>query len=264
MNELVVVIDDTKERYKEYEELLIRRDHLYKDATSYQIAYTKEFGELILENFKLKIECIKKKKTISYCRRRLNRGLSINVERMKAEIEGEMLLYYEQFMDLIKETDDAMNSKSSREFKVKLAKKIYRRLAKKLHPDINEKTEGNETLRELWERIVKAYNRNDPDELDNLEVLVKRALEQLGEEGFEIDYSNIEERIERLERQINEILMTQPYTYGEILESEEKKEAIRNSLEEEKNDYEKYLETLQKTLDDMLCGEGVKLTWQMS
>ena len=110
MNELMVVAGDAKERYTEYEELLIRRDHLYKDATSYQIAYTKEFGELILENFKLKVECIKKKKTINYCRRRLNRGLSINADRMNAEIEAEMFLYYEQLMDLTKETDEAKNS----------------------------------------------------------------------------------------------------------------------------------------------------------
>ena len=264
MNELMKVADDAKERYKEYEELLIRRDNLYKDAASYQIAYTQEFGDLILENFKLKIECIKKKKTISYCRRRMNRGLAINTDRMNAEIEAEMLLYYEQLLDLSKETDAAKNAKTSGQFKVTLAKKIYRRLAKRLHPDINKKTEENETLRELWERIVRAYHSNDPDELDNLEVLVKRALEQLGEEGIEIDYSNIEDRIERVERQINEILMTEPYTYGEILESEEKKEAVRSSLEEEKRDYETYLEALQKTLDDMLTGEGVKLTWQMN
>ncbi|MCR5282808.1 MAG: hypothetical protein K6E18_05510 [Lachnospiraceae bacterium] len=264
MNALMAMTEDTDQKLREYEELLIRRDQLYKDAASYQIAYTQEFGDLILENFKLKLVCIKKKKTISYCRRRLNRGLAINTDRMNAEIEAEMLLYHEQLKDLIGETDAAKNAKRSDEFKVRLAKKIYRRLAKRLHPDINKKTEEHEMLRELWDRIVSAYRRNDPDELDNLEVLVKRALEQLGEEGFAIDDTDLDERIERIERRINEILMTEPYTYGEILASKEQIKAIRNSLEEEKRDYETYLETLQKTLDDILSGEGVKLTWQMN
>ena len=260
----LMTTDATDEKMREYEELLIRRDHLYKDAESYRIAYTKEFGELILENFRLKVECIKKKKTISYCRRRLNRGLSIDPDRMNTEIEEEMLLYHEQLKSLIRETEEAKKAKSSGQIRVNLAKKIYRKLAKRLHPDINQKTEGNEILRELWEKILCAYNKNDPDELENLEVLVKRAMEKLGEEGFAIDETDIEERIERVERQINEILMTEPYTYGEILDSEDKKEAVRDSLEEEKNDYERYLETLQKTLDEMLGGEGVKLVWKMN
>ena len=264
MNELMVIKDDTKERYKEYEDLLLRRDQLDRDAGAYLTAYTKEFGDMITENFKLKVECIKKKKTIAYCRRRMNRGLPINTDRMLAEIDEEMKLYYVQLQDMIKETESAKNSKTAGEYACRLAKKIYRRLAKRLHPDINKKTMDNKRLRELWERIRKAYNKYDADELDNLEALVRRALEDLGDEGFEIDHLDIEEKIERIERQINEILVAQPYTYGEILASDEKKEAVRSSLEEEKRDYETYLEALQKTLDDMLTGEGVKLTWQMN
>ena len=46
MNEITNVKNIKDERYADYEELLIRRDQLYKDADSIMIAYTREFGDL--------------------------------------------------------------------------------------------------------------------------------------------------------------------------------------------------------------------------
>ena len=54
-------------KYKKYEELLLKRDQLNKEAGAIHTLYIKEFGELLLEDFELKVECIKKKKQISYC-----------------------------------------------------------------------------------------------------------------------------------------------------------------------------------------------------
>ena len=264
MNELIVIMDHVKDRYKAYEDLLIRRDQLSRDAGSYQTAYIKAFGDMVAANFAIKLECIKKKKTISYCRRRMNRGLEINTDRMQSEIEEEMKLYYVELRDMVKRHERAKKSKTASTIDMNLSKKIYRRLAKRIHPDINKKTMENDMLRDLWERITEAYGKYNAAELDNLEALVRRALEQMGDSAFEIDYSDVEDRIGRVERQINDILNTQPYTFGEILEDEEKKNTHRLVLEEEHRDYEKYLETLQKMLDDMLSEEGVKIVWKMN
>ncbi len=45
------------------------------------------------QNYQLKMKCIEKRKTIAYCRRRLNRNLPIDIDRMLAEVEEEMRLY---------------------------------------------------------------------------------------------------------------------------------------------------------------------------
>lgn len=262
-NNMIKVNTDEQARYEEYEELLVRRDQLFKEAGSYLVAYTAEFGDLITANFELKVECIKKKKTISYCRRRMNRGLAIDTELMQAEIEQEMKLYYVQLQDMINDTENAKKAENVGQYRFSRAKKIYRRLAKLIHPDINKKTMENEKLKELWMRIVKAYRHSNVDELDDLEVLVRKALDELGEEGLELELSDIEERIERVERQINDILTTEPYTYGEILEYEEKKTAYKEQLQAERDDYQQYLENLTKTLDDMLREGGAKIVWKM-
>lgn len=258
------IVENRDTRYEEYEELVLRRDQLLKKTGSIQIAYTKEFGELLCRNFELKIECIKKKKTISYCRRRMNRGLPIDTARMQEEIEHEMTLYNDQLKEMLYENESAKRAVKSNKYEVIRAKKIYKRLVKLLHPDINKKTAENADLMELWERIAVAYQKTDVDALNDLEVLVKRGMEALGDDSFELQLDDIEERIERIENQINEILTTEPYTYRELLFDEEKKNEFKEKLQAEYDDFEQYLESLTKTLDEMLCEGEVKIVWQMN
>lgn len=260
----LMIMENSKVRSEEYEELLLRRDQLFRESGSYMTAYTQEFGDLITANFELKVECIKKKKTISYCRRRMNRGLAIDTTRMQAEIDQEMTLYYTQLKEMLDDTERAKKAGTISEYRLSRAKKIYRRLTKILHPDINKKTAENKNLMELWTRIAEAYQKSDVDELDDLEVLVRRAMEEMGDDSFELNLDDIETRIERVENQINEILTTEPYIYGEILCDEEKKQAYKEQLQAEHDDYEQYLESLTKALDEMLREGGVTLVWQMN
>lgn len=249
-------------RYEELEELLLKRDQLFRESGSYLTAYTKEFGDMLTANFELKVECIKKKKTISYCRRRLNRALPIDVSRMQSEIDHEMTLYYTQLKEMLENTDLAKKAKTISEFRLSRAKKIYRRLTKLLHPDINKKTAENERLMELWTRIAAAYQKSDVDELDDLEVLARKAMDDLMDDGFELDPDDIEKRIERIEDQINEILITEPYIYKDLLSDEERKRSYKEQLLSERDDYQHYLESLDQTLSDILREGGVKQIWK--
>ena len=260
----LMIMENSKARSEEYEELLLRRDQLFRESGSYMTAYTQEFGDLITANFELKVECIMKKKTISYCRKRMNRGLAIDTTRIQTEIDQEMTLYYTQLREMLDDTERAKKAGTISEYRLSRAKKIYRRLTKILHPDINKKTAENKNLMELWTRIAEAYQKSDVDELDDLEVLVRRAMEAMGDNSFELNLDDIETRIKRLENQINEILTTEPYIYGEILRDEKKKLSYREQLQAEHDDYEQYLKSLTKALDEMLREGGVTLVWQMN
>ena len=57
-------VENDNTRVNEYEELLLKRDQLFRESGSYMTAYTQEFGDMITANFELKVECIKKKKTM--------------------------------------------------------------------------------------------------------------------------------------------------------------------------------------------------------
>ena len=262
--QVIIPVEISEEEYysRQYEEFLVRRDQLFKEAGSYLTAYTAEFGDLMTSNFELKVECIKTKKAIGYCSKMLNSGLAIDVSQMKSEIEQEMKHYYLQLKEMMNDTERAKKAEDVGEFRYTRSKKIYRRLAKMLHPDINIKTLENENLKELWTRIVDAYHRSDVDALEDLEVLVRKEMKALGDEGFEIDCTDIEKRIERVERQINDIISTEPYIYGELLQDEERKKAYREQLESEHNEYMEYLESLTKTLNEMLCEGGFTQLWE--
>ena len=52
--------------YSRYEELLLRRDELRKEAFQLERQYVRTFGDLILQVFEKKIECIRKNKTIEF------------------------------------------------------------------------------------------------------------------------------------------------------------------------------------------------------
>ena len=246
---------------RELAELLVQRDQYNKEAGSNMTGYIQEFGELLIKNFELKISCIEKKKAISYCRRRINRGLPVELKRMKEELEAEMKHYYMQLKEMTDEAEAARTAETIEGWRITLAKKIYRRLAKLLHPDINKRTETDETLKDLWRRIVLAYNASNVEELEDLEVLVRNALEELGETPVETDTKKLETRIERVERQISEIITTEPYTYGEMLRDEEKKQEYRNRLQEEHDDMETYLAELQATLEDIVQGGELTIVW---
>lgn len=252
-----------EDRFDEYADLLTRRDQLIKECSSIQLCYTKEFGEQLIENFELKLECIKLKKSISYCRRVLNRGQSINVNSMNEAVEKEMTIYKLQLGDMKRDLKASEHTVTVDAFRLSRSKKIYRRLSKLIHPDVNSKTETNEFLRELWERVSEAYQHSNVDDLEDLEILVKKALENLGDEGFELEVEGLEDRIERIENQINEIITSEPYIYNEILESKEKIDGLHNQLSEEYKDYETYLETLKKALNELLIGNGISTTWKL-
>lgn len=255
---------ETKESQLEhFENLLVRRDRLYRDAESILIDYNQLFGELIIENFRLKIECIKTKKAINYCRRRLNRGLSVDANNMNAAIEKEMLLYQSQLQEMISDVERAKTAETIPEAQVKKCKSIYRRLVKRIHPDTHWITMQNDTLKELWVKTAEAYQNLNAEELENLEILIGSALEMLGEESLEVDYTDLEARIERVERQINEIITSEPYILRQFCADEKAEELHRLVLLEECENFRQYLETLTKTLNEILEKGDIQLLWKM-
>lgn len=200
----------TKALMEEYESLLLKRDRLLKESDSVMMAYIKEFGDLISDNFRLKIKCIKKKKMISYCKRRINRDLPINIAHMNEEIEAEMKNYYAEMKHYYTAQKDTLYNN---------------RISKKL--------QGVSELR---------LAREIPDTCPDL--CPDPCLEK-------ISVPELEERIFSTERQINDILNSEPYIYIEILEDEGKKEAYKEQLLEEKKDFKDYLKRLKTELESM-------------
>ncbi len=260
MGELIKV---KNEEYSEYEELLLRRDQLRKEAHICQGLYMKEFGDLITTVFEKKISCIQKKKTISFCQAAINRGESVNQDEMQAWIQREMAEYQARLDQMIAENEAAHNMGSVTQAELAKIKRLYHKLTKLLHPDINPKTDAIPELKELWHRVVVSYTGNDLKGLEEAEVLIKRALETNDFANMEIEIPNLAEKIKEIREEIQQIKETDPYQYKFLLEDEDLVREKKEALEAELKEYENYEAELDQIMKGLITS-GVSFTWRMN
>ena len=255
----IIKSDDT--RYRQYEKLLLERDNYRCLTEQYLRAYIREFGQLMTDVFEKKISCIEKKKTITFCQMYANRGEPVDLNALNGYITAEMADYRKQLEDMIANNDACKSLGKVSERDLLKIKHIYRNIAKKFHPDIFPATAENEKLRELWNRVVSAYNRNNLKEISELEILVSQAIEAEGGSYDNIDIPDIEDKITELEKEIDGIISTDPYRYKYLLEDDalvaEKKAELQKELDEY-NVYEKELQDILKTF----LKNGATFQWE--
>ena len=258
------LIKRTDSKYEEYETLLLERDQVQKEAGAVWTWYIKTFGQLISDVYEEKLECVKCKKIISYYQAALNHGGIVSPDEMKKHLDKEMASYYANLKRMQKENDLCRNARQSPPSEVQLAKTLYRRLAKLLHPDINPETDRQEKLRELWQRIAEAYAGNDVKALAELEVLTGRALKELGAGEIKVEIPDIEDRIEALKEEIYTITHTEPYIYRDLYKDQEAVSKKTSKLSEELDSCRKYHNELDEIIRNMEQGGGIKFQWLMT
>ncbi len=254
----IVHIDDG--RYGEYENLLLERDRYRKEAELALREYISVFGDLTTAVFKQKIACIEKKKMLSMCLMYFNRGESVDIKKVNEQIRVEMADYQKQLDAMIADNETCKQMKRIPESDVLRIRQIYRRIAKRLHPDLNPLTEQHEELLNLWMRNLTAYQCNDLKELEELEVLVEQALSALGDGKTVLSIPDIQEKINALQSEIEQIRSTDPYRFREILADEGLIREKKKGLAEECNEYRRYAEQLEQELKRFIM-EGGTFTW---
>jgi len=234
--------------YKRYEELLLKKEALLKEAQVYKIAYNQVFDALSKEVAAARVDCVKKRKIISYCKSVISLG--------KLIIRSELDEFVEKAMKDYQDTLDYLSGSSitTDEKKIdspehqKEIKATYRKLAKLIHPDVNNDLINDEIIADLWNRTNIAYNCNNLEELEELSVLVNRYLESINQRHIDIDIPDINEKIFLLNKEIYTITHTEPYEYKYIMENQDSVNHKLEELNKELNDYQRYL----KELDDQI------------
>lgn len=257
------IIKVKNEGYSRYEELLLRRDGLRKEAYQWGMEYTRVFGDLITSVFEKKIDCIRKKKMISYCQAKLNHGQNIDQNELEKFLDEQMAEYNARLEAMINEKVSAQNGKRITEAQLVEIKKLYHKLAKQLHPDINPMTQEIPELNMLWMRIVISYEANDLVGLQEAEVLTNKLLAELDNGCVEIEIPDIDEKIKEIEAQIKEIIETDPYQYKFLLEDAEAVILKKESLADELKTYTEYEKQLDEILEEMMKS-GVTIEWRMN
>lgn len=249
--------------YSRYEELLLRRDQLRKEASLLQKQYLREFGDMLTAIFQKKIDCIRKKKMIGYCQMSMNRGESVDAAAMHAFLDKEMMSYQNTLNQMIADNQAVQHVVTITAEVVSKIKRLYHKLAKQLHPDINPETGKIPELSSLWQMVVTAYNANDLEELEEAEALVQQALKTLGIGRVEIELPDIEEKIEKVKNDILKIKTTDPYQYRYLLEDKAAVENKKLSLQKELDEYSGYEQELDQYIERLMKKGGFSMTWIM-
>jgi len=235
--------------YKRYEELLLKKDSLLKEAHNYQMLYEHYFDELIREVQQTRLDCVRKRKILSYCKSRTVQGLSIVKESLDEFVEKAMNDYQET-LDYLRGADSKTeNKKEASEDEQKAIKAIYHQLAKQIHPDMIADLAEDQTISDLWNRTCIAYNCNNLEELQELEILINRYLESIHHSFVDVEIPDVNEKIFILNREIYKITHTNPYQYRYIVLDEDNVAKKKDELSKELADYKRYIEELNKELD---------------
>ena len=248
------IINLKKSAYEDYQDLLLRRDNLRKEAEQIHLEYLRIFGEDMRAVFEKKIECIKKKKKIARCQMLVNQGKKLISQEIDAYIDMVMGDYYQELENLCETLAHLQESRSISTYELKKIKEIYYRLAKRIHPDMRKDLANDETIMKLWSRIVMAYEHNQLKELQELEVLVDAYLKDNAMDLSEL-VEDIENKIVEVDEEIKEIISTNPYQYRFILEDEKALKVIKKELEMELENYITYGKQLDEVLANFVFEE---------
>jgi len=180
---------------------------------------------------------------------------------MSEYIRCEMEEYNEQLANMMHNNELCQKDVVISNSDVMQIKRIYRRIAKKIHPDIHPGTLELPVLSDLWVEVMDAYERNDLKALEELEIQINSILRELGDDVPDAEIPDVDEKISALEAEIEKILSTDPYQYRFLLEEEEKVQEYKEELQEELDAYSRYEKQLIEILKKYVAG-GAKFTWE--
>ena len=152
------------------------------------------------------MNCIEKRKTISYCKNMVLIGGVIYKKELDKYISETMIKYREALNMLKENTEKAKSRKDVSNEELKEIKNKYYKIAKLIHPDMNADLKDDPTIMDLWNRTSVAYECLELKELKEIEVMVNSYLESINHTHEDIVIPDVQEKIFDLNVEIEEIL----------------------------------------------------------
>lgn len=185
-----------------YRSLIIERNELKNTTEENQNENYQMFADLYKEYYGLMIECIFLKKRIAYCQRCKNHHIKIYKEELEDYMDAVKEDYMHELEDLRTHKKRVKQHLSDED--MKQAKKIFKRIIKRIDPD-----------NPLWERTLESYRYNNLNDLIDIEMLVDYDKQSIRKN---LDNTYLIAQIERLKKEIESIKNKAPKITKEYLE----------------------------------------------
>ena len=256
-----------KEMQKRMEQLRVEismaiqeRDHLVlHECKNIESGYLLKFGALEYQVYSLECDYLRLKRKLELIIAKRNRQEEIILQEIDDILEEEFQEYLKILEEKMGQINDALKWKQGTplsEEDAKELKSLYRKIVKKLHPDIHK--ENTDVQNELFLRAVEAYERGD---LQALQIIADMVFTDVTEDGF-LPVADLQNEIVRMEASLDKIRKTiekikeqYPYILKKYLEDDAVADKHMAELEQAKEEYQTRVSIYEEEIRKYLAGE---------
>lgn len=238
--------------------LLLERDELqFVICKNIEMEYMLKLGSIEYKAYEAQCMALRLKRKIELIQTKKNRQEKVIISAIEEILDNEFAEYQKQLDEQINKMNDALERSKGKfltDEENSELKKLYRKIVKALHPDINP--DVSEAQVNLFDNAVQAYKNGDLGTLRIIGEMVdnsplpdqhKDALTQLSE-----GKKRLQKLLESVRDSIEKIKSNYPYTMKEILESEEKTEQKKQELESILSQYNELISIYQTKIEEMI------------
>ena len=238
--------------------LLIERDELqFVICKNIETEYMLKLGSIEYRAYEAQCLSLRLKRKIELIQAKKNRQEKVIISAIEETLDTEFAEYQKQLDEQINKMNDAFKRSKAEvltDEENKELKKLYRKIVKALHPDINP--DVSETQVNLFDNAVQAYKNGDLNTLRIIGEMVgnsplpeqhKDALTQLNEEK-----ERLQHLLKAIRDSIEQIKSEYPYTMKEIIEDEEQTEQKKKELENILSQYNELISIYKAKIEEMI------------
>lgn len=212
----------------EYIKLLNDKDVLLNwGKPQLEALYASRIGQFQVEQLQLELRIKALQRKIEIVRSKIIHNLPLDVNAIEQEVADELA---EAEFEIMRQVQVVENSKAMLENlgtpeRSAELRKIFKLLAKQLHPDVNPELTAEQM--EIWHKVKEAYENGDLEKIKALQVIYEKEisnsenlLQELNEEQLKLRMEVLAEGIKQLENDILNIRSEFPFTIEQDIKDE--------------------------------------------
>lgn len=234
---------------------LMARDNLvFHEAELLKAEYMEKIGMLEYKLYEFQIVLQRLKRKLELVRQKINCQEKINMQSIEYKLDAEYADYEEKIAERLAEIaklldiNGMMPEEEGQELKA-----LYKKLVKRLHPDLNPKLTDEEY--NLFLRAVAAYKNSDLRTMKRIDMLTDKisASSMDRNEARKLRYKGLQKACEEMEKEMMEIRKGFPFDKLAFLKNKEAIKQRQSEIQASMDDYKEQYAQLEEKLKELIA-----------